>query len=133
MGSDQRALMDATAESGIGGGVAVTVTRGGAATGAARVELQIPDVRLVAPDDLPDYYPAFRMGAARADIEGRLWIRTTEPSAAGPIYDIINGEGVLVDRVRLPYGRVIAGFGPGVVYMGVLDDSGARLEKAKLR
>ncbi|MDP1862057.1 MAG: hypothetical protein Q8K82_25620 [Gemmatimonadaceae bacterium] len=83
--------------------------------------------------ELPDYRPAFALGAARVDVEGNLWIRTTAPSDMGPIYDVINGKGELVDRVKLPYGRVISGFGPGVVYMGVLDDEGARLEKARIK
>ncbi|MBI2409027.1 MAG: hypothetical protein HYV19_12070 [Gemmatimonadetes bacterium] len=83
--------------------------------------------------DLPDYRPAFRIGATRADLEGNLWVRTTTPSSTGAIYDIINGNGQLVDRVRLPFGRVVSGFGPGVVYLGVLDTKGARLEMAKLR
>lgn len=83
--------------------------------------------------DLPDYRPAFRIGATRADPEGNLWVRTTTPSDAGAIYDVINDKGQLVDRVKVPFGRVISGFGAGVVYMGVLDDKGARLEKAKIK
>ena len=83
--------------------------------------------------DLPDYRPAFSIGATRADLAGNLWVRTTTPSDAGPIYDVINDKGQLVDRVKLPFGRVISGFGPGVVYMGVLDDKGARLEVASVR
>lgn len=83
--------------------------------------------------DLPDYRPAFRIGATRADLEGNLWVRTTTPSDAGAIYDVINDMGQLVDRVKLPFGRVISGFGPGVVYLGVLDENGARLERARLK
>lgn len=83
--------------------------------------------------DLPDYRPAFRQGAVRADVQGNVWVRTTAPSDAGAIYDVINGKGELIDRVKVPFGRVIAGFGPGVVYMGVLDEAGARLEVARIR
>ena len=57
----------------------------------------------------------FRQGAVRADAEGNLWVRTTTRSDAGPIYDVIDGTGVLVDRVKLPFGRVFFGFGKGVV------------------
>jgi len=46
---------------------------------------------------------------------------------------VISRSGGLIDRVSFPFGRVIAGFGPGVVYMGVRDDKGARLEVAKLK
>ncbi|MBW7934562.1 MAG: hypothetical protein H3C62_13355 [Gemmatimonadaceae bacterium] len=83
--------------------------------------------------DLPDYRPAFRIGATRADLAGNLWVRTTTPSDAGAVYDVIDGRGRLVDRVKVPFGRVISGFGPGVVYLGVLDEKGARLEKANIR
>jgi hypothetical protein len=38
-----------------------------------------------------------------------------------------------VDRVKLPFGRVISGFGPGVVYMGVQDEKGARVEMARIK
>ncbi len=82
--------------------------------------------------ELPDYRPAFSIGATRADLDGNLWVRTTTPSDKGAIYAVINEKGQLVDRVTVPFGRVISGFGPGVVYLGVLDEKGARLEKARV-
>jgi hypothetical protein len=96
-------------------------------------QITAPTVNFGKPSELPDYRPVFRTGAVRADQEGNLWVRTTAPSDAGPIYDVINGKGELVDRVKLPFGRVISGFGPGVVYMGVQDDKGARLEMARIK
>lgn len=96
-------------------------------------QITAPTINFVKPKDLPDYRPAFRQGAVRADGEGNLWVRTTQPSDAGPVYDVINGKGELVDRVKLPFGRVISGFGPGVVYMGVQDEKGARLEMAQVK
>ncbi len=96
-------------------------------------QINTPAINFVDAKELPDYRPAFRQGAVSADREGNLWIRTTAPSDAGPIYDIVNGEGKLVDRVKLPFGRVISGFGPGVVYMGVQDGAGARLEMAAIK
>ena len=51
----------------------------------------------------------------------------------GSVYDVINAKGELTDRVLLPPGRVIAGFGKGVVYMGVREGSGVRLEAAPVR
>jgi hypothetical protein len=83
--------------------------------------------------ELPDYRPAFSIGATRADLDGNLWVRTTTPSDKGAIYAVINEKGQMVERVRVPFGRVISGFGPGVVYLGVLDEKGARLEKARLK
>ncbi len=87
---------------------------------------------MVPPKDLADYRPAFKQGATRVDTDGNLWVRTTTPSEKGPIYDVISGKGELIDRVRLPFGRVISGFGPGEAYLGVLDDKGARLERARI-
>ncbi|MHB1313058.1 MAG: hypothetical protein ACYC3L_13665 [Gemmatimonadaceae bacterium] len=106
---------------------------GGARPQQGVQQVNAPAINFVDPKELPDYRPVFRPGAARADVEGNLWVRTTAPSDAGPIYDVINGKGELVDRVKLPFGRVISGFGPGVVYMGVQDGTSARLEMAKVR
>ncbi|MBM3908359.1 MAG: hypothetical protein FJ363_09845 [Gemmatimonadetes bacterium] len=96
-------------------------------------QISAPTVNVVSAKELPDYRPAFRQGALRADLDGNLWVRTTQPSDAGPVYDVINDKGELIDRVKVPFGRVISGFGPGVVYMGVQDEKGARLEMARMK
>ncbi|MEP6762839.1 MAG: hypothetical protein ABJB66_00950 [Gemmatimonadaceae bacterium] len=71
--------------------------------------------------DIADYYPAIRQGAAKADLDGNLWIlpTTSAQSKAGElIYDVVNNRGELFQRVRLPVGRSIAGFGHnGIVYL----------------
>jgi hypothetical protein len=55
-------------------------------------------------------------------------------SGGQPIYDIVNAKGELVDRVQLPPFRAIAGFGRGVVYLGVTDPAGAvHLERARIK
>ena len=87
----------------------------------------------VNPMDLPDYAPPFKAGTARADLAGNVWLRTSYAMGAMPVYDVINSDGKLVDRVMIPEGRVIAGFGDGVVYLGVRDGPGARLEVARIR
>ena len=88
---------------------------------------------MVSPSALPDYWPPFSQGAAKADADGNLWIRTTAKRAnaiGGPIYDVINRAGILVDRVQVPPSRQIIGFGKGgVVYMAARDDTGAWLER----
>jgi hypothetical protein len=87
----------------------------------------------VALNEMPDYRPPFRLAAARGDLDGNLWIRTTKMVNGGAVYDVINSQGVLIDRIQVPPGRVIAGFGSdGVVYMGVLDGTVARLERAQV-
>ncbi len=96
--------------------------------------IEPPPIELATLDELPDYRPAFRQGAARGDADGNLWIRTSKMSNGGPVYDVINNKGVLIDRVAIPPGRVIAGFGPGgMVYMGVVDGNITRLERARSR
>jgi hypothetical protein len=91
-------------------------------------------LKFVSPNELPDYRPAFRQGAARGDADGHLWIRTTHVVNGGSVYDVINRQGVLIDRIQVPPGRVIAGFGPGgVVYIGVVDGNITRLERARAR
>lgn len=106
---------------------------GGARPQAGVQQIQMPAINMVPAKELPDYRPAFGMGASRADAEGNIWVRTTAPTDAGAIYDVINGKGELIDRVKLPFGRVISGFGPGVVYMGVQDGASARLEMARVK
>ena len=87
---------------------------------------------MVEPSELPDYAPAFSAGAVRADADGNVWIRTSVVVNGGSVYDIVSGSGELVDRVQVPAGRVIAGFGPGgVVYMGVRDGAVTKLERAR--
>ncbi len=88
-------------------------------------------MQFVTLDEMPDYRPAFRQGASRGDADGNLWIRTSKLVNDGPVYDVINKRGELIDRVSLPPNRVIAGFGPGgAVYMGVIDGTVTRLERA---
>jgi hypothetical protein len=94
----------------------------------------VQPINMVPPSDLPDYAPPFAPGAARGDMEGNLWIRTSKVVSGGSEYDVINTKGEIVDRVLMPAGRVIAGFGrDGVVYMGVREEKGVRLEMAKVR
>ena len=92
----------------------------------------------VAPSELPDYQPAFFVGAVRADAEGRLWIRTTPTKSfpGGPVYDVINTKGELVERVQVPKDRTIVGFGEGgIVFLLVRDPTGTttKLEQARVK
>jgi hypothetical protein len=108
---------------GDGGGITTKLAGAGAGMSAT----------FVSPSELPDYRPAFVQGASRADEDGNLWVRTSSTRAGaigGPIYDVINGKGELIDRVQLPAARGIVGFGKGgVVYMVARDKSGAWIER----
>src|SRR6185369_6559365 len=91
-----------------GAGGTMTVTAGGNTTvtaigpgggGPGGPQLQL---NMVSPSELPDYKPAFAPGSTRVDVDGNLWIRTTQNIDARPVYDIINRKGELIDRVQLP-------------------------------
>lgn len=141
-GGNAAALAGAAAQAGFAGApmmLEMRVGGGGGGPGGppsrtqAQQGFQMPSINMIPPNELPDYRPAFRQGSLRADTEGNLWIRTTLVANGGPVYDVVNGQGELVDRVSLPFGRVIAGFAPGLVFMGVNDGTGARLEIARIK
>jgi hypothetical protein len=94
-----------------------------------------PVITYVSPSELPDYKPPFFPGAVRADADGNVWVRTvpTKPTPGGPVYDVIDRQGTIVDRVQLPEGRTIVGFGAGTVYLATRDAAGVKLERARLK
>ncbi len=93
-------------------------------------------VTYVSPSELSDFQPAFFATAARADADGNVWMRTinTKPTAGGPVYDVINASGEVVDRVQIPLERTIAGFGAGgVVFLSHTEGTVTRLERARTK
>jgi hypothetical protein len=118
---------------GAGGGIdAVTIGGLAGPAGAARGAVQ--SIRFVEPNELPDYEPAFAAGAVHSDAEGKLWVRiiTKDTTASGPVYDVIDRTGKLIDCVVTPKGTTVAGFGPdGAVYLGVRDKAGVHLVRAR--
>lgn len=96
---------------------------------------QLREVSVISPTDLPDFRPPFGQNAVRADMDGNLWIRTTpaRPAPGGPVYDIVNRDGVLVDRIQVPPGYGLVGFGRGgVVYLSTRGRDGTQLARVKL-
>ena len=93
-------------------------------------------------NDLPDFYPPIRPGQVKSDPDGNVWIlpsTSTLSSASTPglVYDVVNRNGEIFERVRLPEGRNLAAAGPhGVVYMThvsyVTGHLFARLERATI-
>jgi hypothetical protein len=86
--------------------------------------------------EMPDYRPPFGVSAVRADLDGNLWIRINlaQPIPGGPIYDVVNHEGELVDRLQLPTGYTLVGFGRDrVVYLSMRDAGGLKLARVRLR
>lgn len=85
---------------------------------------------------LPDFRPPFGQDAVRSDADGNLWIRTIPPRpiSGGAVYDIVSREGVLVDRLQLPTGYQIVGFGRGkVVYLSMRQRGEMKLARVRLR
>ncbi len=110
----------------------------GVGPGSAQTRAGTPRVSqsFVPASDLPDYKPAFFANSTTADKDGNLWIRTIPTSATpgGPVYDVLNSGGELVERVQIPAGRQIIGFGPGgSVFMLNRDGATATLERASVR
>jgi hypothetical protein len=93
--------------------------------------------QLVEPSELPDYYPSIlQAGEMRADFEGRVWILPSTSSQAGRglLYDVVDRHGEIVERVRLPEGRRLEGFGAnGAIYLTSHSPDGTRLERARIR
>ena len=82
--------------------------------------------------EMPDYIPPVRPGALTADRDGNVWILPTTSLAAttgrGLVYDVVSRSRGLVERVRIPVGRQIAGFGRGgTVYLSWRDATGGWL------
>lgn len=107
----------------------------GATGGPAQSGFTIPQPPAPAIADIPDYMPAFTQTSARADADANLWIRTTTAGAepGNVVYDVINGQGVLVDRVDVPKNMSIIGFGKGVVYLSQREGYGFRVLKASIK
>jgi hypothetical protein len=96
-----------------------------------------PIIDFVPLAEIADYYPAIRAGAALADRDGNLWIlpTTSAQSQKGElIYDVVNPKAGLFERVRVPAGQSVAGFGKGgVVYLMSGDrTNGFYLERTRL-
>ena len=114
---------------GPGGGNQVVL--GGVIAGSG----QLPPPAFVQPSELPDYKPVFPPLGVRADADNHVWVRTlpTKLVPGGAIYEVIDRNGKLVDRVQVPANTTIIGFGPrGIVYLGMRDSTGIHLQRSRL-
>ena len=109
------------------GTAAAAAPAGGGPGGGFR----IPNVNMIPANELPDYRPPFGQQSALGDLDGNLWVRTTAPSQnGGALYYVISRNNEILDRIELPQGRILAGFGKGgLIYLGFRDaESKAYLE-----
>ncbi len=88
--------------------------------------------------DVPDYFPAYerQSNSMRADADTNIWIRPRPPRSqrGGAVYDVVNRKGELIDKVELPAGRTLIGFGPGgIVFLLARDAGSTRIEQARFR
>jgi hypothetical protein len=97
--------------------------QGGGPGGGPGGGFRIPNVNLIPANELPDYRPPFGQQSALGDLDGNLWVRTTAPSQnGGALYYVITRSNEIIDRVELPQGRILAGFGKGgLIYLGFRD------------
>lgn len=104
---------------GAAGGSGGAVARPSAADidAAAMASLTNPDMTW------PDWKPPFLSGALFAAPEGRMWVlRTRAHDDRVPVFDVFDASGRVVERVALPAGTRIAGFGRHAVYVVRTDE-----------
>jgi hypothetical protein len=102
--------------------------------GAAGPQMKF-DINIVPDSEFPSFWPSVQPGSVLSDLDAHLWILpTTSMSAAGGFtYDVINRKGDLLERVQLPKGYVLVGFGPnGTVYLTKNEGATAYLARARL-
>lgn len=91
---------------------------------------------VVPASELPDYLPpVLRSGSMKAAPDGSIWIlpSTSTLTGAGLVYDVINRQGEIAYRVKLPAGRVLQGFGSnGAIYLTAHGPGGTRVERVRL-
>ncbi len=102
--------------------------------GAGAPQMKI-DLAIVPDSEFPSFWPPVQAGSVLADLDGHLWIlpTTSTNSANGLTYDVVNRKGEVFERVQLPKGHVLAGFGPNnAVYLTKTEGTTAYLERARL-
>jgi hypothetical protein len=121
------------------GGVGVSVAGdGGAAVPPPNPTCQTVTVsaEFVPLDEMADYLAPVRETGASADLDGNVWIlpQTSLSAKGGLLYDVVGPQGELVERVQLPAGRDIAGFGHGgVLYLSHrIVGTGVFLERVRI-
>lgn len=115
-----------------GGPPQSTASRGAARGGAMAIPPGAMDIGDVT---WPEQKPPFLSGAALAAPDGRVWVqRTRAHDDSVATYDVFDASGKVVERVALPRGARLVGFGEGAVWLARPDeDDLLRLERHRIR
>jgi hypothetical protein len=89
-------------------------------SGSASSMQMIPG-RYSEPAEWPQFLPPYSGSAVFAP-DGLLWIPRLTAAGRPPLYDIVNANGRLVERVQLPARTKLVGFGAKSVYVVRMDD-----------
>lgn len=93
------------------------------------------EVSVVPDSEFPTFWPPVQAGSVMSDLDGHVWIlpATSTNAAMGFTYDVVNRKGEIIERVQLPKGYVLVGFGPrNMVYMTKSDGPSTYLSRAML-
>lgn len=86
-------------------------------------------------DKIGDYEQPITTGAVKTDRQARLWIvpHTSASATGGVLYDVVDRNGVLVERVQFPMDHALVGFGDrGEVYVLRIEGKNGFLERRTL-
>lgn len=115
-------------------GVEVMNVNGNMTTAFRRGTRGRPDRQDIDGMDWPDALPVFQASGIHIARNGDLWVERYVTAGTAPVYDVFDGNGVLVRRMTLPEGREVIGFGNGCVYLTRTDQFDLQwLEKYSLR
>jgi hypothetical protein len=104
--------------------------------GPARTDTIIPTITFAPLSEMADYPSPMVRGSVKPDEDGNLWVLPTASSLArgGLLYDVINKQYGLHERVQLPADYMLVGFGKGgVVYLAKSDAATKTWTLAKVR
>ncbi|MCC7002761.1 MAG: hypothetical protein IT357_11450 [Gemmatimonadaceae bacterium] len=98
---------------------------GGSAEGASKPRPSAADVDAMTNPAMtwPAVKPPFPTSGAMVASDGKLWVpRARAHNDSIPTYDVFDAAGRVVERVVLPKGARLLGFGKGVVYLSRSDE-----------
>ncbi|MBC8088515.1 MAG: hypothetical protein H7Z40_14710 [Phycisphaerae bacterium] len=129
-------VIDSVTRAGRPYGMVIRYNRATAEDAPSRQDTIIPTIQFAPLTAMADYPTPFRRGQVKTDEDGNLWVLPTTTSLAqgGLLFDVISKKDGLHERVQIPLGYIIAGFGKGgVVYLAKNDAMTRTWTLAKVR